>query len=258
VVAQARILQIDHFTVRGNTQLPTGAVLTMVATLRGQSILWADLAPWRRRLLASPWIKDAALRRVLPSTIEIVLQEREPIGLGRIDGSLFLIDEHGNVIDEYGPIYASFDLPIVDGLQKSDRRSDQAAPADEAGANPADGNQAGAELAARLILALRSDPEVNGRLSQINVSNPRNAGVILSGDPALIYLGNDRFLPRLHSYLQVADALRERVPGIDYVDLRFDDRIIVGPLGKTGGKSVSIPLHSPQGSDKAGLTGTGR
>jgi hypothetical protein len=35
----------------------------------------------------------------------------------------------------------------------------------------------------------------------------------------------NRFLQRLQSYLDLSAALRARVPDIDDVDLRFDDRI---------------------------------
>ena len=56
--------------------------------------------------------------------------------------------------------------------------------------------------------------------------------MILSGDPAVIQLGEDQFLPRLQSYLDLAPALRERVADIDYVDLRFDDRIYVRPAAR--------------------------
>ena len=57
-----------------------------------------------------------------------------------------------------------------------------------------------------------------------------NASVILSGDHAVIQLGEERFLARLQAYLELAPALRERVADIDYVDLRFDDRIYVRPM----------------------------
>ena len=53
--------------------------------------------------------------------------------------------------------------------------------------------------------------------------------VLLDGDPTLIRLGNERFVERLQSYLELAPALRERVPAIDYVDLRFDERVYVSP-----------------------------
>jgi cell division septal protein FtsQ len=45
----------------------------------------------------------------------------------------------------------------------------------------------------------------------------------------MIQLGEDQFLARLQSYLDLAPTLRQRVADIDYVDLRFDDRIYVRP-----------------------------
>jgi cell division septal protein FtsQ len=65
----------------------------------------------------------------------------------------------------------------------------------------------------------------------VDVSDSHNAAVILNGDQAVIYVGEDRFAERLESYLDVAAALRERIPDIDYVDLRFDERVYVRPQG---------------------------
>ena len=89
-----------------------------------------------------------------------------------------------------------------------------------------------------MISSLRLRPELARRLSQVDVTNVRNAAVILDGDPAVVYVGDDRFLERLESYVQLAPTLRERVPDIDYVDLRFDDRIYVRPVGKRGRTAV--------------------
>jgi cell division protein FtsQ len=224
VVAHARVLQVDRIIVRGNDRLSKGEVLAVLSGLRGESLVWTDLDRWRRRLMASPWVRDAALRRSLPSTVEVVILERQPIGIGRINGDMYLVDDHGVVIDQYGPQYADFDLPIVDGLS--------AAPS--AGGGMTDDVRA--ELAARVIAALKAKPAIARRLSQIDVSDSHNASVILSGDPAVIHLGEDQFLPRLQTYLELASALRERVPDIDYVDLRFDDRIYVRPAGKSRAK----------------------
>ena len=71
-------------------------------------------------------------------------------------------------------------------------------------------------------------------VSQIDVTDLHNASVILSGDPAVIYVGSDQFLQRLQSYAELMPTLRARVPDIDYVDLRFDERIYVRPVGKSG------------------------
>jgi cell division protein FtsQ len=219
VVAHAHVLQIDRIEVRGNERLSKGEVLAVLTGLRGQSLVWTDLDRWRARLLASPWVRDAALRRSLPSTVEVVVSERQPIGIGRIDGRMYLVDERGVIIDEYGLQYAEFDLPIIDGLA----------------AVPAEGgsltDEPRAELASRVVGALKAKPAIARRLSQIDVSDQYNAAVILSGDPAVIHLGDDQFLTRLESYLDLAATLRERVANIDSVDLRFDDRIYVRPAG---------------------------
>jgi len=226
VVADARMLQVDRIVVRGNERLSRGEILAVLNGLRGESLVWTDLDRWRRRLLASPWVRDAALRRSLPSTVEVVVLERQPIGIGRINGDMYLVDERGVVIDQYGPQYADLDLPIIDGLS--------AAPGESGSMT----DEARAELAARVIGGIRTKPEILKRLSQVDVTDAHNASVILAGDPAVIFVGEDQFLTRLQSYLELAPALRERVADIDYVDLRFDDRIYVRPK-KTGGHAAA-------------------
>ena len=73
------------------------------------------------------------------------------------------------------------------------------------------------------------------QVSQIDVANLHDAVVILDGDPALLHVGESDFAARLQQYLDLAPALRERVTAIDYVDLRFDERMYVRPV-KTAAK----------------------
>jgi cell division septal protein FtsQ len=220
-------------------------VLAVLSGLRGESLLWTDLDAWRRRLLASPWVRDAALRRSLPSTVEVVVSERQPIGIARINGGeMYLVDERGVIIDQYGPQYADFDLPIIDGLETTAGRV-SATSGSGSGAPDSLTDERRAELAARLMASLRARPQVARRVSQIDVTDLHNATVILGGDPAVIQLGEDQFLPRLQSYLDLAAALRERVPDIDYVDLRFDDRIYVRPTSALHGAAVGKPASAP-------------
>lgn len=217
-INRAGVLHVDRIVVAGNERLSSGDVLALLTGMRGEHILLTDLPGWRRRLMASPWVRDAALKRSLPATIEVTVFERTPVGIGRLDGQLYLFDEHGTVIDEYGAQYADLDLPIVDGLAAS------------SAAGAADESRA--DLAARVIAAVRAQPAVASRLSQIDVSDVRNAAVILSGEPAVIYVGEDRFSQRLQAYLDLSETLHARVPEIDYIDLRFDGRIFVRPSEK--------------------------
>ena len=61
VAAHAHVLQVERIVVRGNERLSRGEVLAVLNGLRGESLVWTDLDRWRRRLLAAPWVRDAAL-----------------------------------------------------------------------------------------------------------------------------------------------------------------------------------------------------
>jgi cell division protein FtsQ len=216
-VAHAHVLMVDRIIVRGNERLSQGEVLAVLSGLRGESLIWTDLDRWRQRLLASPWVRDAVLRRSLPSTVEVIVWERQPVAMGRLSHDVYLIDDRGTIIDRYGPQYEDLDLPIIDGLAAT---STPAGPVTDS---------ARAELAARVISALKANPDIAERLSQIDVSDLHNAQVIVSGDAAVISLGEDQFLARLQSYLDLAPALHDHVAEIDHVDVRFENRIYVRP-----------------------------
>jgi cell division septal protein FtsQ len=221
-LADAPGLRVSRIVVRGNERLSTDEVMSLVEGLRGQSVLRADLDRWRLRLLRSPWVAEAAIHRYLPGTIEIQILERRPIGVGRLKGELYLVDEVGTVIDEYGPRYADLDLPIIDGLQLGAAT----------GAAGLDRERAG--LAARLLRALQRRPELARRVSQIDVTDSRDAVVILDKDTTLVHLGHEQFVERLQAYVELAPSLREQVPSIDYVDLRFGEHVFVGPVARAG------------------------
>ena len=218
-------LQVDHIKTSGNQRVSADTIRSMLDGLRGENILFADLEQWRTTLLRSPWVRDVSLRRSLPSTVEVLVHERTPIAIGRIGSRLFLVDERGASIDEYGPQYAGLDLPIVDGLTTGkDHAMDDAR----------------AALAARVIVAIRQKPSIADKLSQVDVSDLHNATVLLNNDAAQLRVGETRFLERLESYLSLSATLHQRVPNIDYVDLRFDGRVYVKPVGKT--EKVSAPV----------------
>lgn len=223
LVTESPALRVATVTVHGNDRLSNGEVLALLADLRGRNILGVDLAASRARLLSSAWVESAVVRRVLPSTVEVVVRERVAMGIARLGRDLYLVDQHGVVIDEYGPAYADLDLPVIDGL---------ASP-------PGDGvplvDERRTALVARLLGDVAGHQRLASRLSQIDVRDARDAVVLLDGDTVMLRLGDRDFAARLQGYLDVSAALKERVAAIDTVDLRFGERMYVRPLAGDGG-----------------------
>lgn len=228
LVLNASILQVRHIRVHGNVKLTEGAVQASIRELKGANILTANMTHYRGMLMKSPWVSDVAIRRVLPSTVDVFVSERRPFGLCRLGTQLYLIDRDGTVMDEFGPQYAEFDLPIVDGLVRAPRKG------------KATIDEARAELAARVVDAIQNNAELQKRVSQIDVTDLHDAVVLLDDDGALLHVGEEKFEQRLQSYLEIADALRERIPEIDYVDLRFDERLYVKPRGSANRTAMNL------------------
>ena len=224
----AGVLRVRQIRVQGNDRLSSGEVRQRISELEGANILTANIDRYRRKLLESAWVSDVALRRVLPSTVEVYVSERRPFGLCRFGSQLYLIDRHGKLMDEFGPQYAEFDLPLVDGLVRAPR----------SGKPTIDENRA--ELAARVVDAIQDDHVLMTRVSEIDVSDAHDAVILLDDDQALLHVGEEKFRERLRSYLEIAEALRDRIPDIDYVDLRFAERLYVKPRGRAGSTALSL------------------
>jgi cell division septal protein FtsQ len=239
-VAASRAFEVRQIVVRGHERLARNDVVALVDGLQGRHLLAVDLAEWQARVLRSPWVAAAELRRVLPDTIEIAIRERRPLAAARFGGRLRLVDETGTIIDDLGPEHADLDLPIVDGLEAP--AAGEAAGGEAGGHAPVD--PARLRLAARLLAALADRAPLWRRLSQIDVSDARNAVVMLKDDGARLHLGGTAFADRLQAYLELRPALVARVPAIDYVDLRFEPRVFVRPAGGAPGV---VPAGEPAG-----------
>jgi cell division septal protein FtsQ len=212
LVLTASSLQVKRVVIRGNVRLSTGEIHALIEGLTGSSILTADLAAYRRRLLDSPWVEDVAIRRLLPSTIELFVSERRPIGLSRLGGQLYLVDRRGTIVDEFGPQYADFDLPIIDGLVRAPGTGESAL------------DDARAELAARVIDALATRSGLAERVSQIDVSDIHDA--VVPGRRLGTAAPRGRAVRRAAAvHIDLAPALRQSVREMDYVDLRFGERV---------------------------------
>lgn len=213
--AEAPWFTVSDVVVIGSDRVPGGDLAEMADDLKGRNILVADIAGWCRRMLAWSWVAEVSVRRRLPSTIEVFIVERQPIGIARFGAELLLVDASA-VIDQFQPAYAQFDLPIIDGLLiggPSGRGVDT-----ERG-----------WLVLRLLHDVQRRPRIAARISQIDVTDPADVRVVLAGDPAVLRVGASDFLERLERYTRNEPAIRERWPSIDHADLRFGDRVYVAP-----------------------------
>lgn len=80
--------------VRGTHAVAVTEVERAVAPAYGQNVFRVSLGAIERRLRAQPWIASASVRRDLPDTLVVEVEERHAAAVAEM-GGLYLVDEHG-------------------------------------------------------------------------------------------------------------------------------------------------------------------
>jgi len=219
------VTQWDYFNIRtivvdGNRHLSKKAVLEQAQVETGKSLLAMNLNRARKRLLAHPWIVEATVKRQLPDTVEIRIDEETPLALVDL-GSLFLINTKGEIFKKWSDTDPQ-DLPVIMGLDFSDIPTPGGPPGaawESAVAVLKLGQRRNAMIPAPVIRSVHADPETGITLCLFEGGKAVRLGF---GDLETKLAGLKQALFRLN--------LMESVADFDAIDVVETDRIVVIPV----------------------------
>jgi cell division protein FtsQ len=105
---------VKQITVEGQQHLSDAELATALGAGPGTMMFAFDTDAAKARLEGVPWIKQAQVMRLLPSTLQVVIEERVPFAMWQSKGETYVIDRDGAVL---GPAVreAYADLPLVVG-----------------------------------------------------------------------------------------------------------------------------------------------
>ena len=105
---------VKRITVEGQQHVTDAELTTALAAGPGTMMLAVDTDAAKERLEHVPWIKHAQVMRLLPSTLQVVIEERVPFAVWQSHGQTYVVDAEGTVIaPAVREAYA--DLPLVVG-----------------------------------------------------------------------------------------------------------------------------------------------
>jgi cell division septal protein FtsQ len=110
-VTASNFFDVKTVDVRGVSRSSSSDIQKIVSGQAEKSGVWnADLPDIKMRIEKLPFIKTAAVSRVLPDGIRVNVVERIPVAVVRLQGGDFLIDADGEVL---APAKNEQDFPMV-------------------------------------------------------------------------------------------------------------------------------------------------
>ncbi|MCP4117394.1 MAG: FtsQ-type POTRA domain-containing protein [Desulfobacteraceae bacterium] len=120
LVTQSSYFGLKQINVTGNDTLGRAEVLSQAEISEGDNLLSINLNTVSSRLIAHPWIRDAAVTRRIPSTITISVIEEHAVAKAVVDSDFqILLDAEGQPFKRYDPGLDSLAaaLPEIFGLK---------------------------------------------------------------------------------------------------------------------------------------------
>ena len=111
ILRRLEFFRIRRVEIAGVQYLAPATILGALG-LDARSSVFDDLSAAGRGLRALPGVRSAVVRRRLPGTLEIVVEEAIPVALAQRGASLALVDSSGTVLP-FDPAATAPDLPIA-------------------------------------------------------------------------------------------------------------------------------------------------
>ncbi len=106
--------RIDAVSLSGEKEISREEILTIAGVTGRASLLFLDADAARARLMANPWIADAAVLKLYPDRLQITIKERQAFALWQKDHHVNVIAADGTVLEAFVERrYVS--LPLVVG-----------------------------------------------------------------------------------------------------------------------------------------------
>jgi cell division protein FtsQ len=210
-----RIEGASNIKVTGLTEVSRAEMLPVFGEDIGRNIFFVPLSERRRQLEDIPWIQSATVMRVLPDQIHVSVVERQPVAFMRQAQQVGLVDANGILLTMPAAMMAQhhYSFPVVTGIGAQD---------------PLPARKARMAVYQRLLADLDSSGQkLSTQISEVDLTDPEDARVIMQDDTTLLHFGQDQYLERYQRYKAHIAEWRQQYPRLAAVDLRYDQQVVL-------------------------------
>jgi len=217
-------LRVKEVRVMATKELVKQELTKNLSSLCRNNIFRLNLKTVESLSLTHRWVKRVRVRKIFPSALEVIVEERQPLAVVKTTSNNYLIDEEGVILETLSG-ESNLNLPCIFSAKESAHFSLEEL-----------------ALVRECLKALGEAANSNAKL--FIFSNPANLILQFEGSPTRLILGQEQFQEKLHLYHLHRSWLEANYGPLEYVDLRFyEDRVYFKPMEPSAGAT-------PEGSPK--------
>jgi len=204
------LFTLKKVLIYGNRHLGHIDVVELMRLESKENLLTMDMETLYERLHSSAWLRSVSMRKELPDTLVIRLEESSPVALLQSGDGLFIVDSEGLLLERVSeaPVYF---LPVI--VHAS-----------------ADGSSEFME-AVKLASAIGDINEAREvELVEIAGLESGSRNMVIRLDGVDIKIGEGNYREKLVRYFELSREIGRRNINVDYIDLRFANRVVVKPI----------------------------
>ncbi len=213
-VTAVTLFSLKTIEVSSAKHLTRNEILGLAGVEPGKDLLRMNLKRMGEHLLQNPWVETVRINRYFPDGLSIVITEREPVAIVNM-GFIYYLDKKGNVFKVLNQ-GDRLNFPVVTGFSE-----------EEIGSDPK-GTKEALEATCLLLKILRDKGAfILADVSEIHYDKGYGFTLFTANNALPVKVGAGNFSEKMERFARIYRDLIVQLPSIHYIDLDYNDKIIV-------------------------------
>jgi len=213
-IRNVSLFSLKSIEVSSARHLTRDEILGMAGVEPGKDLLRMNLKRMGEHILQNPWVETVRINRYFPDAVSIVITEREPVAIVNM-GFIYYLDKKGNIFKVLNQ-GDKLDFPVVTGFSEEDLGSDPK------------GTKAALEDTCLLLKILREKGAfILADVSEIHYDKGYGFTLFTAAGALPVKVGSGDFSAKVERFARIYQDLMVQMPSIHYIDLDYNDKIIV-------------------------------
>ena len=213
-VASVTLFSLKSIEVSSTKHLTRDEILGLAGVEPGKDLLHMNLKRMGEHILLNPWVETVRINRYYPDAVSIVITEREPVAIVNM-GYIYYLDKKGKVFKVLNQ-GDKLNFPVITGFSEEELSSD-----------PKGTNEALESTCDLLKILHEKGAFILADVSEIHYDKGYGFTMFTAAGALPVKVGLGDFSAKVERFARIYKDLIVQLPSIHYIDLDFNDKIIV-------------------------------